>query len=67
MGQADDLPSELVTALKSDAAASTAFFALPPSHRWEYVKWIQEAKQPQTRMSRARKALEKLAGSGAKS
>ncbi|HXM06105.1 MAG TPA: YdeI/OmpD-associated family protein [Candidatus Acidoferrum sp.] len=67
MSQADDLPSELVSAFKGNAAASTAFFALPPSHRLEYVKWIEEAKQPQTRLSRAQKTLEKLAPSGVKS
>jgi uncharacterized protein YdeI (YjbR/CyaY-like superfamily) len=60
MSQADELPSELATALGGNAAASAAFFALPPSHRLEYVKWIEEAKQPQTRLSRAQKTLEKL-------
>jgi uncharacterized protein YdeI (YjbR/CyaY-like superfamily) len=67
MSQANELPSELVSALAGNAAASTAFFALPPSHRLEYVKWIEEAKQPQTRLSRAQKTLEKLAPSGARS
>jgi uncharacterized protein YdeI (YjbR/CyaY-like superfamily) len=66
MGQAGGLPSELVS-VAGNAAASTAFFALPPSHRFEYVKWVVEAKQPQTRLSRAQKTLEKLAPSGARS
>jgi uncharacterized protein YdeI (YjbR/CyaY-like superfamily) len=60
MSKADDLPPELASALQGNAAASTAFFAMPPSHRLEYIRWIEDAKQPQTRISRAQKALEKL-------
>jgi uncharacterized protein YdeI (YjbR/CyaY-like superfamily) len=60
MSKADDLPPELASALQGNPAASTAFFSMPPSHRLEYVLWIEDAKQPQTRTSRAQKALEKL-------
>jgi uncharacterized protein YdeI (YjbR/CyaY-like superfamily) len=61
MSKADDLPPELSAALQGDAQASRAFFAMPPSHRAEYIRWIGEAKQPQTRVTRANKTLEKLA------
>jgi uncharacterized protein YdeI (YjbR/CyaY-like superfamily) len=61
MSSTDDLPPELASALQGNAAAQQAFFAMPPSHRLEYVRWIEEAKQPQTRVSRAQKALEMLA------
>jgi uncharacterized protein YdeI (YjbR/CyaY-like superfamily) len=60
MSSADDIPAELASALQGNLAARAAFFALPPSHRLEYVRWIDDAKQPQTRVSRANKALEKL-------
>jgi uncharacterized protein YdeI (YjbR/CyaY-like superfamily) len=61
MSKADDLPPELTSALQGNAQASRAFFAMPPSHRAEYIRWIEDAKMPQTRVDRANKALEKLA------
>ena len=52
------LPDDLAAALDEDA---TAFFsALAPSHRKEWVRWVEEAKKPETRASRIEKTAEAL-------
>lgn len=50
-------PPELAAALKADAAAAAAFQKLPPSCRREYVKWVAEAKKPETRRRRAAQTI----------
>ena len=52
------LPDDLAAALDEE---STAFFsALAPSHRKEWVRWVEEAKKPETRAARVEKAAEAL-------
>jgi hypothetical protein len=46
-----EVPADLAEALER-ADASAAFAALAPSHRKEYVRWITEAKRPETRAKR---------------
>lgn len=53
-------PADLKKALAPNAKASTAFKALAPSHRREYVEWIVEAKRPETRAKRIATAIEWL-------
>lgn len=48
-------------ALSKNKVASTTFAAFPPSHRREYLEWIQEAKQDSTRARRITQAIEWLA------
>ena len=48
-------------ALKKHAKARAAFDAFSPSHRREYVEWIDEAKRAPTRETRIATALEWLA------
>lgn len=55
-----ELPGELADALDAAPDAKAAFEALPPSHRREYVQWVAEAKKPETRVSRAEKAVQRL-------
>jgi len=55
-----ELPPALATALGDDPAARTAFDALAPSHRKEYVRWIEEAKREETRSSRVEQTLRML-------
>jgi uncharacterized protein YdeI (YjbR/CyaY-like superfamily) len=50
------IPRDLAAALGPAPAAERLFRALPPSHQREYVKWIVEAKKPQTRQRRAAEA-----------
>jgi uncharacterized protein YdeI (YjbR/CyaY-like superfamily) len=55
-----DLPKDLAGALKN--AGLAAFFAgCTPAHRREYLKWIGEAKRPETRKARIEKAMQMLA------
>jgi Bacteriocin-protection, YdeI or OmpD-Associated/Domain of unknown function (DUF1905) len=56
-------PLELLAALAANPPARAAYDALPPSHRLEYARWISEAKQAETRASRAAKTIRRLLGS----
>jgi len=48
----DDMQDNLIRAGLLDT-----FKKLPPSHRKEYIKWIDEAKKPETRHKRIQKML----------
>jgi len=52
-------PVDIVAALKK-SGLKTCFDALPTSHQREYVKWIAEAKHPETRRARIEKTLKML-------
>ena len=55
------LPEDLAAVLDEDA---TAFFSGPAaSHRKEWVRWIEEAKKPETRAARVAKTAEALKAS----
>lgn len=58
--RAVEVPDDLTAALSVDAIAGTAFEALAPSHKKEYVRWITDAKRQQTRADRIVKAVEML-------
>lgn len=54
------VPTDLAAAV--EAAGATAFFeGLAPSHRKEWVRWVEEAKKAETRSSRIAQAAEALA------
>lgn len=61
-----ELPEAVQKALAANAAAREAFWALPPSHRAEYLRWVTGAKKASTRAARAEKMvrmlLEKMGG-----
>jgi uncharacterized protein YdeI (YjbR/CyaY-like superfamily) len=46
------VPADLAVALAKNAAAAQAFRDLSPSHRREYLEWIEEAKRGETRARR---------------
>jgi uncharacterized protein YdhG (YjbR/CyaY superfamily) len=50
------VPEELAAALKKNATAKKGFAAFSASCRREYCQWIDEAKRPETRVSRAETA-----------
>lgn len=50
--QAMQVPEDLSAALDAAPLAKAAFEALPPSHRWEYLDWIEAAARPATRQKR---------------
>jgi hypothetical protein len=49
------LPDDLSSAM--DDAARTAFDGLAPSHKKEWVRWVEEAKKPETRTARIEKTV----------
>ena len=54
-----DLPPDLAEALKG--AGLTPYFAdCTAAHRREYLKWIAEAKRPETRKARIAKTIQGL-------
>ena len=52
------VPPDLERALARNAGARAAFESFSPSHRREYVEWIQEAKREETRRKRLATAIE---------
>ena len=52
------LPDDLDAAL--DDAARSHFHSLAPSHRKEWVRWVEEAKKPETRAARIEKTAAAL-------
>lgn len=52
-----EVPDDLAAGLAA-GGADTVFAALAPSHRKEFVRWVTEAKRPQTRAERVAKAVE---------
>lgn len=55
-----EMPEDVAQALQA-AGLLEQFTALPPSHQREYLKWITEAKRPETRAQRIAKTCTMLA------
>lgn len=53
-----EVPDYFVLALKKNKRALATFEAFSPSHKREYVEWITEAKQEETRANRLATAIE---------
>jgi Bacteriocin-protection, YdeI or OmpD-Associated/Domain of unknown function (DUF1905) len=60
----DDAPREVTVpddlAAAFDDAARATFEGLAYSHRKEWVRWVEEAKRPETRATRVEKTVESL-------
>ena len=56
----DEPPAEFVAALAKSKTAKRAFEALPPSHQRQWLRWIADAKQAETRIRRSAQAIAKL-------
>jgi hypothetical protein len=54
------VPADLTEALAGDAAAREIFDGLSYTHRKEWVRWIEEAKRPETRATRVAKTVGSL-------
>jgi len=54
-------PPEFMAALRKNRKALASFEAFAPSHQREYVEWIVEAKQDETRARRIATAIEWMA------
>ena len=55
------VPQDLAAGLAANSAAARFWDGLAPSHRYEYLQWITEAKRDETRVKRLQQALEWLA------
>jgi hypothetical protein len=54
------VPDDLAAALAQDPKASETFGRLSYTHRKEWVRWVEEAKKPETRETRLTKTVEAL-------
>lgn len=54
------VPADLAAALAEDDRARTFFASLSPTHRKEWVRWIEEAKRPETRVARVARTVTAL-------
>jgi uncharacterized protein YdeI (YjbR/CyaY-like superfamily) len=52
------VPADLTKALRGNPKANSAFESFPPGKRREYIEWVMEAKQAQTRVKRIATAIE---------
>ena len=55
-----EVPADLAAALDGEPAARAAFDALAFTHRKEYVRWVEEAKKPETRERRVRETISRV-------
>lgn len=55
------LPADLAAVLNGNPVAGAAFARMAPSHRREFVAWLDETKNPDTRQRRLARVLEMLA------
>lgn len=55
------MPADLKTALAKNKKALATFEGFPPSQRREYIEWITESKQAETRARRLKQAIEWMA------
>jgi bacteriocin resistance YdeI/OmpD-like protein/uncharacterized protein DUF1905 len=55
-----EVPADLAEALAGDDAARATFDGLSFSHRKEWVRWVEEAKKPETRATRLTRTVESL-------
>jgi uncharacterized protein YdeI (YjbR/CyaY-like superfamily) len=54
------LPAYIAAELKKHPAARRHFEAITPSHRRQYLGWIETAKREKTKLRRLKEAIERL-------
>ena len=52
-----EIPEDLMITLARNPVAEARFDKMAPSHKKEYVDWIESAKKPETRSSRVEQAI----------
>ena len=55
-----EIPDDLAAALEAHPTAMGSYRDLAPSHRREYLEWIDEAKRPETRRRRIDRTIRML-------
>lgn len=58
--QADNVATDIASALTREPAAQAFFEALPTFYRKNYIRWIESAKRPETRANRIKEMVELL-------
>ncbi len=58
--QVEDLPDDFADALRAQPEALTFFESLATFYRKGYLRWIEEAKRPETRARRIQEAVQLL-------
>lgn len=53
-----DLPRDVAEALAGKPSVRRRFLSLAPSHQGEYLRWIEQARRPETRARRIESMLE---------
>jgi len=54
------IPLVLAAALQKDATAGEIFARMRPSCQKEYIKWVAEAKKPETQAKRVASVLQRI-------
>jgi uncharacterized protein YdeI (YjbR/CyaY-like superfamily) len=54
------VPAYLETALRTNSRAWAEFERIPPSHKRQYIAWIDSAKKDETKQKRLAEAIERL-------
>jgi uncharacterized protein YdeI (YjbR/CyaY-like superfamily) len=55
------IPADLAKVLRGNPKAASTFESFPPGKRRDYIEWVMEAKQPETRAKRIATAIEWIA------
>ena len=58
--QVDDLPADFASALKAEPEALAFFESLATHYRKGYLRWVEEAKRPETRAQRIEESVQLL-------
>lgn len=59
--QLDNVPRDLADALSANTTALDFFFSIAPFYRKNYVRWIEDARRPETRANRIAETVKLLA------
>jgi len=55
-----EVPEDMQQVLAQSKQAKEQFYKMPPSHQKEFIRWVCDAKRPETRALRIEKTLEML-------
>lgn len=59
--QLDNVPIDLAEALNANTTALDFFFSIAPFYRKNFVRWIEDARRPETRSNRIAETVKLLA------
>jgi uncharacterized protein YdeI (YjbR/CyaY-like superfamily) len=62
-----EVPEDLRRSLDAHPQAGAVFERMSRSHRKEYIRWVNEAKRPETRLRRIAATIERIVATNGKS